>query len=202
MIALTPGIIADCRCCPAPPPITLAQGRGPRRVDDGGPLLGAAIRREGIMPWRRLPEAPRHVLASFRGKARILADESLGQGVALLLRDRGCNVEFVGDVGLAGKAMMQLLRRRRTPRSKIAGADQVSTGEPRANHRPEGYSGAAGVENEGRLLQVGAARQPQRGLSLPGLSLPACGSRWCRFGERAQPSRPLALTHGPRRRGK
>jgi predicted nuclease of predicted toxin-antitoxin system len=36
-------------------------------------------------------------------KARILVDENLGEEVALFLRNQGCNVEFAGDVGLAGK---------------------------------------------------------------------------------------------------
>ena len=55
------------------------------------------------MPWKQLPEAPKAVLDALRGKARILVDGKLGEGVASFLRDQGCNVEFAGDVGLAGK---------------------------------------------------------------------------------------------------
>jgi predicted nuclease of predicted toxin-antitoxin system len=56
------------------------------------------------MAWRRLPEADNGIVDAFRGKARILVDESLGSGVASFLRDQGCNVVFAGDVGLAGKS--------------------------------------------------------------------------------------------------
>lgn len=55
------------------------------------------------MAWQQLPEAPKSVVDAFRGKARILVDENLGEGVALFLRAQGCNVEFANDVGLAGK---------------------------------------------------------------------------------------------------
>lgn len=55
------------------------------------------------MPWQELPEAPKSVLDALKGKARILVDENVGADVAQFLRDQGCNVEFAGDVGLAGK---------------------------------------------------------------------------------------------------
>jgi len=56
------------------------------------------------MPWRRLPDAPKDAFDALRGKARILVDESLGPDVASFLRDRGCNLVYAGDVGLAGKS--------------------------------------------------------------------------------------------------
>src|SRR5262249_755315 len=56
------------------------------------------------MPWRRLPEAPKDVVDAFRGKARMLVDESHGLEVASFLRGQGCNVVFAGEVGLAGKS--------------------------------------------------------------------------------------------------
>jgi hypothetical protein len=56
------------------------------------------------MPWSPLPDAPEDVKRAFRAKARILVDESLGSGVAELLRQRGCNVVYASDVGLAGKS--------------------------------------------------------------------------------------------------
>jgi predicted nuclease of predicted toxin-antitoxin system len=55
------------------------------------------------MPWERVPRAPKGVEDAFCGKARILVDENLGEGVARFLRERGCNVEFARDVGLSGK---------------------------------------------------------------------------------------------------
>ncbi len=41
-------------------------------------------------------------VAPFRRKVRFLVDESLGVEVAKTLRDLGWNVEFVGEIGLAG----------------------------------------------------------------------------------------------------
>lgn len=38
----------------------------------------------------------------FKKKSRFLVDESLGEGVALLLRETGWNVEFALDVDLGG----------------------------------------------------------------------------------------------------
>jgi len=56
------------------------------------------------MPWRKVADAPKEVVDAFRGKARILVDESLGSGVASFLSEQGCNVVFAGDVGLSGKS--------------------------------------------------------------------------------------------------
>jgi predicted nuclease of predicted toxin-antitoxin system len=56
------------------------------------------------MTWSPLPDAPKEIERLFRSKTRILVDESLGPGVAKLLRERGCNVVYAGDVGLAGKS--------------------------------------------------------------------------------------------------
>jgi predicted nuclease of predicted toxin-antitoxin system len=56
-----------------------------------------------MMPWSPLPDPPKEVVQAFRGKARILVDESLGPGVAKLLREQGCNVVYASDVGLGGK---------------------------------------------------------------------------------------------------
>jgi hypothetical protein len=54
------------------------------------------------MAWRAVPEAPKHFQDRFRAKVRILVDESLGEGVARFLRDRGCNVVYAREAGLAG----------------------------------------------------------------------------------------------------
>ena len=57
------------------------------------------------MPWRRLEDRPDESqgLAKRKGKrARFLVDESLGKGVADLLKTKGWNVRFVPDCGLAG----------------------------------------------------------------------------------------------------
>ena len=52
------------------------------------------------MPWQKLPEPTEPLPAR---KTRILVDESLGRGVADLLKDRGYNAVFAEDVGLKGK---------------------------------------------------------------------------------------------------
>jgi predicted nuclease of predicted toxin-antitoxin system len=58
------------------------------------------------MAWQRVPETPQHEIDEFvdhfRSKARFLVDESLGIEVARVLRHLKWNVEFVGEVGLAG----------------------------------------------------------------------------------------------------
>jgi predicted nuclease of predicted toxin-antitoxin system len=59
---------------------------------------------DSIMPWSPLPDAPKEVRQSLRGKARILVDESLGSGVAKLLQEQGCNPVYACDVGLTGKS--------------------------------------------------------------------------------------------------
>jgi hypothetical protein len=46
------------------------------------------------MPWSPLPDAPKEVERGFRGKARILVDESLGSEVAKFLREQGCNAVY------------------------------------------------------------------------------------------------------------
>ncbi len=55
------------------------------------------------MAWRPLPE-PKETIADFKRKARILVDESLGEGVADYLRKRGYRALFVKDVGLSGRS--------------------------------------------------------------------------------------------------
>ena len=55
------------------------------------------------MSWKRLPggtEAQEAEFNSFRKKTRFLIDESLGEGVARVLRELGWNVVFGPDVGL------------------------------------------------------------------------------------------------------
>jgi predicted nuclease of predicted toxin-antitoxin system len=59
---------------------------------------------DSIMPWSPLPDAPKDVEKGFRGKARILVDESLGSGVAKFLREQGCDAVYAPDVGLTGKS--------------------------------------------------------------------------------------------------
>ena len=56
------------------------------------------------MTWQRLPSGTKTQEAefnSFRKKARFLVDESLGDGVARVLRDLGWNTVFGPNVGLA-----------------------------------------------------------------------------------------------------
>lgn len=53
------------------------------------------------MPWRPLDSVK--IGPEFKRKTRFLVDESLGSGAARFLRERGYNVEFVSDVGLAGR---------------------------------------------------------------------------------------------------
>ena len=54
------------------------------------------------MPWRPLPE-PDDLPDDLNAKVRILVDENLGVEVARYLKEKGYNVVFAGDVGLAGK---------------------------------------------------------------------------------------------------
>jgi predicted nuclease of predicted toxin-antitoxin system len=56
------------------------------------------------MPWSPLPDVPKEVELRFRGKTRILVDESLGEGVAKVLREQGYNVVYAREVGLTGKS--------------------------------------------------------------------------------------------------
>ena len=60
------------------------------------------------MPWTKL-ELPtddemRRIDAQYRGKVRFLADESMGERVAEILRGEGFNVRYVADVGLVGRS--------------------------------------------------------------------------------------------------
>jgi hypothetical protein len=59
-----------------------------------------------VMPWILLEEISKAENGafgrSFAEKARFVVDESLGIGVAKLLRDLKWNVTFVGEVGLSG----------------------------------------------------------------------------------------------------
>jgi predicted nuclease of predicted toxin-antitoxin system len=50
-----------------------------------------------------MPEGTAEGRADLKRKVRILVDQSLGRGVADLLRDGGYNAVFAGDVGLEGK---------------------------------------------------------------------------------------------------
>lgn len=58
------------------------------------------------MAWHRVPETPEDVVeafvSGFRKRARFLVDESLGLGVAELLREEGWNVRYVAELGLGG----------------------------------------------------------------------------------------------------
>ena len=58
------------------------------------------------MGWKALEQPTtaeiRDLKREFAGKPRFLVDESMGEGVARLLRDRGCNVKYAADCGLIG----------------------------------------------------------------------------------------------------
>jgi Domain of unknown function (DUF5615) len=58
------------------------------------------------MSWQRLTEMTKEELSNFmkimKKKAQFLVDESLGIGVAEVLRRHGWNVRFVDEVGLQG----------------------------------------------------------------------------------------------------
>jgi predicted nuclease of predicted toxin-antitoxin system len=61
----------------------------------------------GKMGWKALSpvtDEQSRQFNQFKKKARFLVDESLGQGVALVLRGAGWNVEFALDVGLGGRS--------------------------------------------------------------------------------------------------
>jgi hypothetical protein len=72
-------------------------------------------------------------------------------------------IKLAGDINAQGDG--QRLARR------IDREAQGRVDEARAADRPGGYSGAAGVENRGRLVQIHATRQPFRDLSRPGCPL-------------------------------
>lgn len=58
--------------------------------------------------WQPFPnvsnDEAREFEREFKGKARFIVDENMGNDVALLLRDFGYNAVFVADVGLSGHA--------------------------------------------------------------------------------------------------
>jgi predicted nuclease of predicted toxin-antitoxin system len=58
------------------------------------------------MPWKPVVLPSQEEIDAFareyKRRARFLVDESLGVGVALVLRQAGWNVRYVDDVGLAG----------------------------------------------------------------------------------------------------
>ena len=57
------------------------------------------------MPWKRIEITDEEVAEGerlWKGKARFLADESLGREAATFLRDQGWNCRFVDEVGLQG----------------------------------------------------------------------------------------------------
>jgi len=58
------------------------------------------------MPWEKLvlPDEKdmRRMDAQFRGRARFLVDESMGNEVAEVLRRNGFNTKFAAEVGLLG----------------------------------------------------------------------------------------------------
>jgi predicted nuclease of predicted toxin-antitoxin system len=60
------------------------------------------------MPWTKLDlpthEEMRRLDAEYRGRARFLVDESMGERVSEILRGEGFNVRYVGDVGLIGRS--------------------------------------------------------------------------------------------------
>jgi len=60
------------------------------------------------MPWKDLDEPTddeeRELDLQYRGKARVLVDESAGIGVAKILQRLGYNTKFVADLGLVGRS--------------------------------------------------------------------------------------------------
>jgi hypothetical protein len=73
--------------------------------------------------WKRLPDVTKAQDAEFkrfRKKTRFLVDESLGRGVAKLLRNLGWNVVFGHDVLPGGSAQCDIARLTGTLRLRAA----------------------------------------------------------------------------------
>jgi predicted nuclease of predicted toxin-antitoxin system len=69
-------------------------------------MIGVRVERLK-MGWKKLPsvtEKQSRDFVRFRKKARFLVDESLGEGVARILRDHGWNAIFAPDIGLRGRS--------------------------------------------------------------------------------------------------
>jgi len=58
--------------------------------------------------WVQLQDPPksrmREIESRITGRGKFLVDESLGVGVARVMRDLGYNVKFVPDIGLGGRS--------------------------------------------------------------------------------------------------
>ena len=67
------------------------------------------------MPWRELALPPAKEVEAFvngfRKKSRFLVDESVGSGVAEILRDAGWNAHYVEEMGLKGRSDEEVFAR-------------------------------------------------------------------------------------------
>ena len=120
------------------------------------------------MAWRTLQiptsEELRELRLSYRGKARFLVDESMGSGVANILRGFEYNTKYVGEVSLLGHSDEDVLASAWNDRRILVTHDpDFLDGRRFPPHRNPGIvivrPGSSGNDNHGLLVCLTKAVQ-------------------------------------------